>query len=169
MADIQKLTYPYFTDGTTQLNAANLNPIISKMNEMIEAINSGATPAATDISSLFTTWESGAIKWSDGGTQSSTAFERCALVDISAYAGKTFNYSRIVRDSDTAMPVGLAFYDNTEAYISGQGLHINGTENGWEDYDVEIPSNAKYIRMSWYNATGSGAEWHDDFYAKIKG
>lgn len=47
MADIQKLTYPYFTDGTTQLNAANLNPIIAKMNEMIKAINSGVTPAPT--------------------------------------------------------------------------------------------------------------------------
>ena len=42
MADIQKLTYPYFTDGSTQLKAANLNPIIAKMNEMIEAINSGS-------------------------------------------------------------------------------------------------------------------------------
>jgi hypothetical protein len=47
MANIQKLTYPYFADGTTQLNAANLNPIISKMNEMIEAINSGVTPTPT--------------------------------------------------------------------------------------------------------------------------
>lgn len=47
MADIQKLTYPYFADGTTQLNAANLNPIIAKMNEMIEAINSGVTPTPT--------------------------------------------------------------------------------------------------------------------------
>ena len=47
MTDIQKLTYPYFTDGSTQLNANNLNPIISKMNEMIEAINSGVTPTPT--------------------------------------------------------------------------------------------------------------------------
>ena len=47
MANIQKLTYPYFTDGSTQLNAQNLNPIISKINEMIEAINSGVTPTPT--------------------------------------------------------------------------------------------------------------------------
>lgn len=49
MANIQKLTYPYFTDGSTQLNAQNLNPIISKMNEMIEAINSGVTPTPTTV------------------------------------------------------------------------------------------------------------------------
>ena len=47
MADIQKLTYPYFTDGTTQLNAANLNPIISKLNEVIDKVNGGVTPTQT--------------------------------------------------------------------------------------------------------------------------
>ena len=244
MADIQQLTYPFFTDGTTPLNASNLNQIVSKINELVVKVNGGVTPtqvatptisisgttatiscstsgatiyyttdgntpttsstqysspitlsgactikaiavksgmtnsqvaeqsytpAIIDISSLFTSWTNGAIKWRNGGEQASSAFERCALVDISAHVGKTFNYSRLVRTGETAEPVGLAFYDNTETYISGQGLHYNGAEDGWEDYDVEIPSNAKYIRMSWYNATGSGAEWHDDFYAKIKG
>lgn len=48
MADIQKLAYPYFTDGATQLNAANLNPIIAKMNEVIEKVNGGVTPTPTD-------------------------------------------------------------------------------------------------------------------------
>ena len=47
MADIQKLTYPYFTDGTTQLNAANLNPIIAKMNEVIDKVNGGVIPTQT--------------------------------------------------------------------------------------------------------------------------
>ena len=46
MPNIQKLTYPYFTDGSTQLDAETLNPIIAKMNEMIEAINSGMTPTS---------------------------------------------------------------------------------------------------------------------------
>lgn len=50
MADIQKLTYPYFTDGTTQLNAANLNPIIAKLNEVIEKLNGDTpTPAVTPV------------------------------------------------------------------------------------------------------------------------
>lgn len=47
MADIQKLTYPYFTDGTTPLNAANLNSIIAKLNEVIEKVNGGVTPTQT--------------------------------------------------------------------------------------------------------------------------
>ena len=44
MANITKLTYPYFTDGVTALNAANLNPLVAKMNEMIDKLN-GDTPA----------------------------------------------------------------------------------------------------------------------------
>lgn len=49
MADIQKLTYPYFVDGTTQLNATNLNPIIAKLNEVIEKVNGGVTPTVTPV------------------------------------------------------------------------------------------------------------------------
>lgn len=47
MANITKLSTPYFVDSSTQLNAATLNPIIAKINEMIEAINSGVTPTPT--------------------------------------------------------------------------------------------------------------------------
>lgn len=47
MADIQKLTEPYFADNVTRLEANTLNPIIAKMNEMIEAINSGVSPSPT--------------------------------------------------------------------------------------------------------------------------
>lgn len=49
MADIQKLTYPYFTDGTTQLNAANLNPIIAKLNEVIDKVNGGVAPTVEPV------------------------------------------------------------------------------------------------------------------------
>ena len=44
MTDIQKLSYPYFTDNTTALNATNLNPIIAKLNEVIDKVNGGVTP-----------------------------------------------------------------------------------------------------------------------------
>lgn len=47
MADIQKLSYPYFTDNTTALNATNLNPIIAKLNEVIDKVNGGVTPTQT--------------------------------------------------------------------------------------------------------------------------
>lgn len=47
MANIQKLTYPYFTDNETRLEANTLNPIIQKLNEVIDKVNGGATPTQT--------------------------------------------------------------------------------------------------------------------------
>lgn len=47
MADIQQLTYPFFMDGTTPLNASNLNQIVSKINELVVKVNGGVTPTQT--------------------------------------------------------------------------------------------------------------------------
>lgn len=47
MANIQQLTYPFFTDGTTPLNASNLNQIVSKINELVVKVNGGVTPTQT--------------------------------------------------------------------------------------------------------------------------
>lgn len=47
MSDIQKLTYPYFTDNETRLEANTLNPIIQKINDIIEKVNGGVTPTQT--------------------------------------------------------------------------------------------------------------------------
>lgn len=47
MADIQQLTYPFFTDGTTPLNASNLNQIVAKINELVVKVNGGVTPTQT--------------------------------------------------------------------------------------------------------------------------
>lgn len=54
MADIQKLTYPYFTDNETRLEANTLNPIIAKINEVIDKVNGGVTPTvvATPVISI---------------------------------------------------------------------------------------------------------------------
>ena len=46
MSDIQKLTYPYFADGITQLNAETLNPLVDRINKLIDAVG-GSTPAQT--------------------------------------------------------------------------------------------------------------------------
>ena len=47
MANIQKLTYPYFTDNETRLEANTLNPIIQKINDIIDKVNGGVTPTQT--------------------------------------------------------------------------------------------------------------------------
>lgn len=46
MADISKLATPYFVDSQTELRASVLNPIILKINEVIDKINN-STPTPT--------------------------------------------------------------------------------------------------------------------------
>lgn len=53
MADIQKLNLN-FVDGTTALNAANLNPIVAKINEVIDKVNGGVTPTPTAATPVIT-------------------------------------------------------------------------------------------------------------------
>jgi hypothetical protein len=55
MANISPLNYPYFTNNVTQLNAENLNPIVEKINQLVQAVNSGTivTPEVPTI--LFDT------------------------------------------------------------------------------------------------------------------
>lgn len=43
MANISPLNFPYFTNNVTQLNAENLNPIVEKINQLVQAVNSGTT------------------------------------------------------------------------------------------------------------------------------
>lgn len=74
MADIQKLTYPYFTDGTTQLNAATLNPIIAKLNEVIDQVNSGVGPTPTQTVATPTISISGTIATISCSTSGATIY-----------------------------------------------------------------------------------------------
>lgn len=74
MANIQKLTYPYFTDGTTQLNAANLNPIIAKLNEVIDQVNSGVIPTPTQTVATPTIYISGTTATISCSTSGATIY-----------------------------------------------------------------------------------------------
>lgn len=63
MANIQKLTYPYFTDGTTALDATNLNPIIAKLNEVIDQVNSGVSPTPSQYQYYAASLSAGKYKY----------------------------------------------------------------------------------------------------------
>ena len=102
MANIQKLTYPYFTDGTTQLNAANLNPIIAKLNEVIDKVNGGVTPTQTvatptisisgTTATISCTTSGATIRYAINGTpteSSGTIIASGGTVDLSSYSSGT--------------------------------------------------------------------------------
>lgn len=102
MANIQKLSYPYFTDGTTVLGASTLNPIIAKINELVDKANGGVTPTQTvetptiSISGTTATIScstSGAtIRYAINGTpteSSGTFIANGGTVNLSSYSQST--------------------------------------------------------------------------------
>lgn len=125
MSNIQKLTYPYFTDGSTQLNAETLNPIIAKMNEMIEVINSGMTPTSAQTVETPTISISGTaatISCSTSGatiryaindtpTESSgTTITNGGTVDLSSYSASTVIRAIAYKDGMTTSQVAQETY-----------------------------------------------------------
>lgn len=122
MADIQKLNLN-FVDGTTALNAANLNPIVVKLNEVIDKVNGGVTPTQTvatpTISISGTTAKiscstSGAtIRYAIDGTpteSSGTIITNGGTVNLSSYNTQKTIRAIAYKSGMTTSQVGQATY-----------------------------------------------------------
>lgn len=164
MANIQKLTYPYFTDGSTQLNAQNLNPIIAKLNEMIEAINSGVTPTPTP------TYDSDAQAIMNRFSKSLTTAKKEAFNTFIVNLKNSGIYSKIkcliipVLANNVTEATQNALTGNSAFSVGGSTLALdsNGGIKPVVDATVaKIASSAfsdassQNIHMSFYNITGS--------------
>ena len=107
--------------------------------------------ASINITSDFT-WTPGSITYANGVASSQYAKDwlYSDLVDVSMYDTITFTH---VQTTNTATPLGYAFYD-------ANGKYITGASNGGGTYDtavktIAVPSNAKYFRVMWMNTTHS--------------
>jgi hypothetical protein len=114
-------------------------------------IHIAKTSDPVNITSDFT-WTPGSITYANGVASSQYAKDwlYSDLVDVSMYDTITFTH---VQTTNTATPLGYAFYD-------ANGKYITGASNGGGTYDtavktIAVPSNAKYFRVMWMNTTHS--------------
>ena len=162
MANIQKLTYPYFADGSTQLNAANLNPIIAKMNEVIDKVNGGVTPTQTvatptisisGTTATITCSTSGAtIYYTTNGntpTTSSTQYSSpitlsgaCTIKAIAVKSGMT--NSSVASQPYTPAVVG---YEWQQSAYSAEGVRSSNV-NFISTDPIDITSGATRVRFA---------------------
>ena len=175
MADIQQLTYPFFTDGTTPLNASNLNQIVAKINELVVKVNGGVTPTQTvatptiSISGTTATIScetSGAtIYYTTNGntpTTSSTQYSSpitlsgaCTIKAIAVKSGMT-NSAVASQPYSPASPVVYKNYatttvDDQVVFIANSAESIlSGVEALYvDDYKVEISA---YLTSTAFNS-----------------
>lgn len=169
MADIQQLTYPFFTDGTTPLNASNLNQIVSKINELVVKVNGGVTPTqtvATPVISIsgstatITCATSGAtIYYTTNGntpTTSSTQYSSpitlsgaCTIKAIAVKSG--MNNSSVASQPYTPV-VG---YEWQQSAYSAEGVRSSNL-NFISTDPIDITSGATRVRFAVSNAGEDG-------------
>lgn len=166
MADIQKLTYPYFTDGTTPLNASNLNQIVAKINEVIDKVNGGVTPTQTvatpsiSISSnqaTITCSTSGAtIYYTTNGntpTTSSTQYSSpitltgaCTIKAIAVKSGMNNSSVASQSYSPSADPV-QTIVNKIKAKMSGVGNKETAVYNLIDALGADTPSSGIWSKI----------------------
>ena len=99
-----------------------------------------------------------AIDARNGQTASSTIFKASSPFNVTA--GTILVFTEPVRT--TSSHYGLAFYNSNNDFVSGI-MHPSGSglANGYDLGAGVVPANAVTARLTWYNGTGSGAEWEN--------
>lgn len=130
-----------------------MGTILKIQDADFSAVKIGTGVDNVDISNLFTTWEPGTVMSTTGYNATSGVVSRTNFVNIEEYAGKTirFTHMNYFSSSGSTPNWGLCFYSqaNIAYFISSvpilRGMSGNGA-GAIVIVDVEIPSNAKYVR-----------------------
>lgn len=120
----------------------SLEDSISAIDELEDVVGNPDNPYY-DLSSGITWIDGYSIDSSTGGMTTDKNFSVFSPFDISGYSAVKLSMMTVA--SDTIR--GLAWYDSSQAYISGQACYNTGTA-GYEEHTYMVPSNAKYLRVT---------------------
>lgn len=161
--------YPYelvnnleTNDPTKGLSAAMGVQLEGEVSQLSQEVgDSTPNPQRQDFPA--TSWTSGKFIYSNTGLEGniSSNVGDCTAIDVSAAAGKTLHYYRLTLPNESGT-VGMAFYDSSNNYISGQEALYGAASLGMTDGEVLVPSNAKYARFTCVTASTG------NFYAYIE-
>ena len=115
-------------------------------------INAAIKMSDTELS--YTYAEGTLIRYANGNTSSSSQSNATNYVDIGGY--DKIRYARVKTTQTSAPAAGMAFYDESKTYISGLVSAYNQDANGYDDYELAVPANAKYARFTFYQDTTLG-------------
>lgn len=143
--------------ANTAVQAENVGPILPPSETDEFATKTQVNQLDQKIDGLAsTTFTTGSITSGTGATGSATNREYTDYIDVSGLAAVTYTRPK----STSASPSwGMAFYDGSKAYISGQAAKGNQSAVEYEETILTVPATAKYARFTRYNDPLVGDFW----------
>lgn len=141
--------------GTTEISLSDY-ATKSELNQLGQEVGEHETIPGEESIPLGTT-ASGSVRYSTGANASASDKHRTGYLDIS---GKTTLIYTRQKVTDASPNQGLAFYNSSKEYISGQAWVGSAAEAGIERTEISVPNNAMYVRFCWLDT------FADDIYLK---
>lgn len=153
--------FTYWTDTVTYGNFSLTGYLFNVIKDSkIDAINESLdenlfydseeiseTPESVPVTGTWTTKRR--VRYDTGVLEGATTLRSSDYIDLTGY-GK-IQYLRVKATSSSEM--GMAFYDASMRYISGQKGLTGQAEGGTVLTEIAVPSNAKYARFSAWMST----------------
>lgn len=122
----------------------------ARVGGAMEAILDDIAPLAASSVSVIPNYNTGQlntilntfVRWANGTTGTLNSWRASDFIDCSGVVG--YVVTGFSATATISVSVGVAvFYDSAQTYISGVG-YVAGTS----EYNISVPSNAKYVRFS---------------------
>lgn len=121
--------------------------ILSDVN-LLKKITNLDRPAAPD-------WGddgSRGVYYTTGELKGATIFNHTTYVDVSQFSSITYSRVNTTASSGT---FGMAFYDSSQEYVSGERAVLAADDYGYTDSTIEVPATAKYARFTIFNSSST--------------
>lgn len=194
MANIDKLTYPYFADGSTQLNAETLNPLVDRINKLIDAVGGDTptpTPTPTTVSAPTMSLNAGKLTLAsstagatiyytlDGSTPTSestayssaiTLTQSCTIKAIAILSGES---STVTTKTYSRTSLGASSW--TDNYLTSSTGQASNTSTNYPDvFSVgknynSIPSDVTHLCYTRIILTAEDPDGYAAFYSGTSG
>lgn len=143
----ESLTDPFEVYGVAQYEAASQTKL-AVLDEKAEAFDV-LVPENIGDTNWLDNWY---IKYDNGTIQTTSTLSITDFIDISGHA--ELIYTRMFSTSSTS-EAGIAFYDSSKAFISGERASLRASANHVELSRITVPAGAVYLRASFFKEGSS--------------